>query len=69
MGWYRHHALEIAQEEATQFLLQAVQWHPYEPPYDEVLADLKITGILDSMKPEYHHRLACALWDHSNHFG
>ena len=45
-----------------------VQSHPYEPTYAEVLADLKLKAILDSIKPDSRHRLARALWDHSEHF-
>jgi len=42
--------------------------HPYAPAYAEVLADLKIKGILDSIEPNYRHGLARNLWVHSEHW-
>jgi len=49
----------------TPFLPQAVQSH--SPTYAEVLADLKIKDILDSIKPKYRHHLKRHLWGHSEH--
>jgi len=40
----------------------------HRPTYDEVLADLKIKDILDSIIPEYSHELSHHLWRHSEHF-
>jgi len=54
-----------------------IQFLPPEPmlphpshrlTYDEVLADLKIKDILDSIIPQYRHELTHNLWRHSEHF-
>jgi len=53
----------------TPFLRHAVQSHP--PTYAEVLADLKIKAILDSIdsiKPNYRPQLTRDLWGHSEHW-
>jgi len=56
----------LAEQRATPFLPQAVQSHP--PTYAEVLADLKIKDILDSIKPRCRQGLARHLWGHSEHW-
>ena len=38
------------------------------PTYAEVLADLKIKAIIDSIEPYYRHRFARDLWHHPEHF-
>jgi len=40
----------------------------HRPTYGEVLADLKIKEILDSIIPEHRHQLTRHLWRHSEHF-
>jgi len=46
-------------------LAQAAQ--PHSPTYAEVLADLKIKAIIDSITPGYRHQLTRLLWCHSEH--
>jgi len=57
----------LAEQRLTPSLPQAVQSHP--PTYaEEVLADLKIKDILDSIKPKCRQELARHLWGHSKHW-
>jgi len=49
-----------------------VGYPPYlclcKPTYAEVLADLEIKAIIDSIERDYLHRLARHLWHHSEHW-
>ena len=56
----------LGEQRVTPSLPQAVQSHP--PTYAEVLADLKIKAILDSITPKRRHGLARQLWGHSEHW-
>ena len=57
----------LPQERVTPPLPQVAQSHPYQPTYDEVVADLNIKAIIDSIDPDYRHTLARHIWRRSEY--
>jgi len=57
----------VENKRVTPSLPQVVQSHPYEPTYDEVVADLEIKAIIDSVDPDYRHALARHIWRRSEY--
>jgi len=60
------YAIELLPE--NEWPVPMLLFPSHRPTYDEMLADLKIKDILDSIIPQYRHEITHRLWRHSEHF-